>query len=187
MSPNDSVWQGVLLGLGDDGITYHCQGDTWQPYIPPLKLQDKAELAAVTEQLENTQAELLKSNMRERLAREDYKYQKNRADDAGFMLIEANQQRDEFKSHAETAINDHEMSEIRNYKLTEQLAKAHETIGIMIDEIGMLQLKDKATTEQRDRLAEAIRKHKDTFQLTPDCHICDEELYKALQSLTPND
>jgi hypothetical protein len=103
------------------------------------------------------------------------------------MLIEANQQRDEFKSHAETAINDHEMSEIRNYKLTEQLAKAHETIGIMIDEIGMLQLKDKATTEQRDRLAEAIRKHKDTFQLTPDCHICDEELYKALQSLTPND
>ena len=42
MSPNDSVWQGVLLGLGDDGATYHCQGDTWQPYIPPLELQDKA-------------------------------------------------------------------------------------------------------------------------------------------------
>ena len=51
MSPNDSVWQGVLLGLGDDGTTYHCQGDTWQPYIPPLNPQDKAaELTAVTEQ-----------------------------------------------------------------------------------------------------------------------------------------
>jgi hypothetical protein len=51
MSPNDSVWQGVLLGLGDDGTTYHCQGDTWQPYITPLNPQDKAaELTFVTEQ-----------------------------------------------------------------------------------------------------------------------------------------
>jgi len=51
MSPNDSLWQGVLLGLGDDGVTYHCQGDTWQPYIPPLNPQDKAaDLTAVTEQ-----------------------------------------------------------------------------------------------------------------------------------------
>jgi chromosome segregation ATPase len=39
---------------------------------------------------------------------------------------------------------------------TEQLTKANETIGTMIDQIGMLQLKDKATTEQRDRLAEAL-------------------------------
>jgi hypothetical protein len=55
MSPNDSVWQGVLLGLGDDGTTYHCQGDTWQPYIPPLNPQDKAtELAVVTEQRDTT-------------------------------------------------------------------------------------------------------------------------------------
>ena len=42
-------------------------------------------------------------------------------------------------------------------KVTEQRDKASETIGKMIDEIGMLQLKDKATTEQRDRLAEALR------------------------------
>ena len=41
---------------------------------------------------------------------------------------------------------------------TEQLTKAHETIGTMIDEIGMLQLKDKATTEQRDRLSEALER-----------------------------
>jgi chromosome segregation ATPase len=39
---------------------------------------------------------------------------------------------------------------------TEQLTKAHETIGTMIDQIGMLQLKDKATTEHRDRLAVAL-------------------------------
>ena len=36
MCRNDNVWQGVLLGLGDDGVTYHCQGDTWQPCIPKL-------------------------------------------------------------------------------------------------------------------------------------------------------
>jgi hypothetical protein len=45
-------------------------------------------------ELTTAQAELLKSCMRERLANEDCKYQKNRADDAGFMLIEANEQRD---------------------------------------------------------------------------------------------
>ena len=42
--------------------------------------------------------------------------------------------------------------------VTEHLTKAHETIGTMIDEIGMLQLKDKATTEQRDRLSEALER-----------------------------
>jgi hypothetical protein len=40
-----------------------------------------------------------------------------------------------------------------------------------------------AMTAQRDRLAEAIRKHKDTFPFAPD--FCDVELYEALQSLTP--
>jgi hypothetical protein len=42
-------------------------------------------------------------------------------------------------------------------KATQQLTKANETIGTMIDQIGMLQLKDKATTEQRDRLTEIQR------------------------------
>ena len=60
MSPNDSVWQGVLLGLGDDGATYHCQGDTWQPHIPPLKPQDvAAELTAVAEQRDNMKAAII--------------------------------------------------------------------------------------------------------------------------------
>lgn len=36
MTPNDSAWQGVLLGLGDNGVTYHCQTGTWKPYIPPI-------------------------------------------------------------------------------------------------------------------------------------------------------
>jgi hypothetical protein len=67
MSHNDSVWQGVLLGLGNDGMTYHCQGDTWQPYIPPLEPQDKAtELTAVTEQRDEAwkEIDLLKTNLR---------------------------------------------------------------------------------------------------------------------------
>ena len=79
-------------------------------------------------------------------------------------------------------------------KATEQLTKAHETIGTMIDEIGMLQLKDKATTEQRDRLAEALRKailwgdsashhirHRQNINWT-----YLNEAKEALQSLTPN-
>lgn len=58
MCRNDNVWQGVLLGLGDDGVTYHCQGGTWQPCIPKLTLQDKTiELAEVTKQRD----ELLKA------------------------------------------------------------------------------------------------------------------------------
>ena len=59
MSHNDSLWQGVLLGLGDDGATYHCKGDTWQPYIPPLEPQDvAAKLAAITDQRDRLEMEL---------------------------------------------------------------------------------------------------------------------------------
>ena len=64
------------------------------------------ELTAVTEQLENTKAELLKSCMRERLRNEDYKYQKERADNAGFMLIEANEQRDRLAQALENCRED---------------------------------------------------------------------------------
>ena len=48
----------------------------------------------LTDELTAAREEILKSCMRERLAHEDYKYQVNRADDAGFMLIEAREQRD---------------------------------------------------------------------------------------------
>jgi chromosome segregation ATPase len=40
-------------------------------------------------------------------------------------------------------------------------------------------------TEQRDRLAEAIRKHKETLPFAP--QPCDKKLYEALQSLTTNE
>lgn len=51
MCRNDNVWQGALLGLGDDGVTYHCQSGTWQHCIPKIALEDKAiELAEVTKQ-----------------------------------------------------------------------------------------------------------------------------------------
>ena len=36
IAPNDATWQGVLLGLGSDGVTYHCKTGHWEPYIPEL-------------------------------------------------------------------------------------------------------------------------------------------------------
>jgi hypothetical protein len=77
-------------------------------------------------------------------------------------LTAVTEQRDKFKSIAETAINDHEMSEIRNYKLT----------------------------EQRDRLAEALRMIT-TFDYSDlQCdngHGARSVAVEALQSLTPNE
>lgn len=36
-SPNDSTWQGRLLGLGDDGVTYELGPEGhWLIFIPPL-------------------------------------------------------------------------------------------------------------------------------------------------------
>ena len=62
-------------------------------------IPNQDEWLALCESLETeltaAREELLKSCMRERLAHEDYKYQKERADDAGFMLIEVTEQRDE--------------------------------------------------------------------------------------------
>ena len=73
---------------------------------------------------------------------------------------------------------------------TEQLTKAHETIGTMIDEIGMLQLKDKATTEQRDRLAAALTKIQGVGLVAVDAFDeldrIDEIVDEALQSLDQN-
>ena len=63
--------------------------------------------------------------------------------------------------------------------VTDQLTKAHETIGTMIDEIGMLQLKDKATTEQRDMLAEALHYAMKHMRHTIHCQA------RASQSLHP--
>lgn len=35
--PDDSKWGCMLLGLGDDGVTYECNNrGLWAPFIPPL-------------------------------------------------------------------------------------------------------------------------------------------------------
>jgi hypothetical protein len=72
---------------------------------------------------------------------------------------------------------------------TEQLTKAHETIGTMIDEIGMLQLKDKATTEQLDRLAAAALRIMADGTSCRECGGEDQAFLarEALQSLDQND
>ena len=36
MTPNDATWQGRLLGLGDDGVTYHEYRGAWEPFVPAL-------------------------------------------------------------------------------------------------------------------------------------------------------
>jgi len=44
ISPNDACWQGVLLGLGSDGVTYHCKTGHWEPYIPELGYAPNKEI-----------------------------------------------------------------------------------------------------------------------------------------------
>ena len=37
ITPNDLMWQGILVGLGDDGITYQVgTGTKWEPMIDAL-------------------------------------------------------------------------------------------------------------------------------------------------------
>jgi len=44
IAPNDSTWQGILLGLGDDGITYRVgTGTRWEPMIPDINYKENAE------------------------------------------------------------------------------------------------------------------------------------------------
>ena len=47
VAPNDSTWQGVLLGLTDTGETFVC-GSTgkWEPHIPNqfVKQSDKEDI-----------------------------------------------------------------------------------------------------------------------------------------------
>lgn len=41
---NDAKWQGRLLGLGDDGVTYECGPvGRWEEFIPPLDNKDCIE------------------------------------------------------------------------------------------------------------------------------------------------
>lgn len=43
IAPNDAVWQGRLLGLGDDGVVYENETTGWVPSIQPLTAIDKKE------------------------------------------------------------------------------------------------------------------------------------------------
>jgi hypothetical protein len=36
--PNNSTWQGMVLGLADNGITYKLEGQGWKPLIEPISL-----------------------------------------------------------------------------------------------------------------------------------------------------
>jgi len=41
IAPNDATWQGILLGLGDDGVTYQVgTGTKWEPMIPTINSKD---------------------------------------------------------------------------------------------------------------------------------------------------
>ena len=43
VAPNDALWQGRLIGLGDDGVTYQSQTDEWEPMVKPLNFQRTTE------------------------------------------------------------------------------------------------------------------------------------------------
>lgn len=41
IAPNDVNWQGTLIGLGDDGVTYHAGTEwVWEPLISPICSQE---------------------------------------------------------------------------------------------------------------------------------------------------
>ena len=43
IAPNDALWQGMILGLGDDGVTYRAGSkNTWEPLIPPVGFYENA-------------------------------------------------------------------------------------------------------------------------------------------------
>ena len=35
IAPNDALWQGRLIGLGSDGVTYQTGADKWEPMVSP--------------------------------------------------------------------------------------------------------------------------------------------------------
>ena len=46
IAPNDAWWQSRLIGLGDDGVTYHAGTENvWEPLISPLSFQQNTEIA----------------------------------------------------------------------------------------------------------------------------------------------
>ncbi len=37
--PDDAYWEGVMLGLGNDGVTYMFDSSVWSIYAPAIKLE----------------------------------------------------------------------------------------------------------------------------------------------------
>jgi hypothetical protein len=162
MSPNDSVWQGVLLGLGDDGVTYHCQGDTWQPYIPPLNPQDKAaELASFTEQRDEARIEL-------------EKYTTDSEDDALYNVRRLRKELTAVTEQRDEALNQLRKAQVEN---------DHNWQAMELYE---------SEREQRDRLAEALQMINSACQgegwtISELRACCSSHCNEALQSITPNE
>ena len=86
-------------------------------------------------------------------------------------LTAVTEQRDKFKSIAETAINDHEMSEIRNHKLTEQRDRLAEAL----------------IKCREDSVCEQVRMEKCRYTKAADESQANiDRADKALQYLTPD-
>ncbi|MCU0808647.1 MAG: hypothetical protein MUC53_12175 [Candidatus Contendobacter sp.] len=45
LTPNDNAWQGVILGLADDGVTYVFR-EGWKPYLPHIGWELERESTA---------------------------------------------------------------------------------------------------------------------------------------------
>jgi hypothetical protein len=45
IAPNDATWQGVLLGLGDDGNVYAAGGCGWEPYFEGKLSRENTEVS----------------------------------------------------------------------------------------------------------------------------------------------
>lgn len=51
MAPNTERWQGILLGLGDDGVTYEACNDGWNPLIKPIENNSINDIRAAAKEL----------------------------------------------------------------------------------------------------------------------------------------
>ena len=44
IAPENSKWQGVLIGLSDDGVVYECSGKgRWEKFIPPINTKGEGD------------------------------------------------------------------------------------------------------------------------------------------------
>ena len=42
ITPDNALWQNVLIGLGDDGVVYEVSDHTrWRPMVPPIGYEEE--------------------------------------------------------------------------------------------------------------------------------------------------